>query len=195
MPPACHPGGSVKPPRRGAGVATAPFAERSPRRTEPFSSPLGPAIRKHGGLTSRARASTLPFERTIDRAQRSECGLKAPVAAPSAIAGSSWTGRLWPDPPVRRELSVYTRVRPDPVTAAFVAAIRHGTLATPPHILERLGPPLRRNEGVRGSNPRVGSPPARGLAAKPITTSASRARPFRPCRTSPSPAARTSCRP
>ena len=30
---------------------------------------------------------------------------------------------LWPDPPVRRQLSVYTRVRPDPITAAFVAAI------------------------------------------------------------------------
>jgi DNA-binding transcriptional LysR family regulator len=49
---------------------------------------------------------------------------------------------LWPDPPVRRELSVYTRVRPDPITAAFVAAIRRGTLATPPHILDRLGSPL-----------------------------------------------------
>jgi DNA-binding transcriptional LysR family regulator len=49
---------------------------------------------------------------------------------------------LWPDPPVRRELSVYTRVRPDPITAAFVAAIRRGTLATPPHMLDRLGSPL-----------------------------------------------------
>jgi hypothetical protein len=48
---------------------------------------------------------------------------------------------LWPDPPVRRELSVYTRVRPDPITAAFVTAISRGTLATPPHILDRLGSP------------------------------------------------------
>jgi DNA-binding transcriptional LysR family regulator len=48
---------------------------------------------------------------------------------------------LWPDPPVRRELSIYTRVRPDPITAAFVAAISHGTLATPPRIVQRLGTP------------------------------------------------------
>jgi DNA-binding transcriptional LysR family regulator len=45
---------------------------------------------------------------------------------------------LWPDPPVRRELSVYTRVRPDPITAAFVAAITTGALPTP----ARLNSPL-----------------------------------------------------
>jgi DNA-binding transcriptional LysR family regulator len=48
---------------------------------------------------------------------------------------------LRPDPPVRRPLSVYTRVRPDPITAAFVAAIAVETLATPPHIVSRLGQP------------------------------------------------------
>jgi DNA-binding transcriptional LysR family regulator len=42
---------------------------------------------------------------------------------------------LWPDPPVNRQLSVYTRVRPDPITAAFMAAITRDTLATPPHLL------------------------------------------------------------
>jgi DNA-binding transcriptional LysR family regulator len=46
---------------------------------------------------------------------------------------------LRPDPPVRRPLSVYTRVRPDPITAAFVAAIAVATLVTPPHITSRLG--------------------------------------------------------
>jgi hypothetical protein len=46
---------------------------------------------------------------------------------------------LRPDPPVRRPLSVYTRVRPDPITAAFVAAIAVETLVTPPHIASRLG--------------------------------------------------------
>ena len=45
---------------------------------------------------------------------------------------------LRPDPPVRRALSVYTRVRPDPITAAFVSAITVENLATPPHILQRL---------------------------------------------------------
>jgi DNA-binding transcriptional LysR family regulator len=39
-----------------------------------------------------------------------------------------------PDPPVQRMLSAYTRVRPDPITAAFVEAICHHTLATPVHI-------------------------------------------------------------
>ena len=46
---------------------------------------------------------------------------------------------LRPDPPVLRPLSVYTRVRPDPITAAFVAAIAVETLVTPPHITARLG--------------------------------------------------------
>ena len=46
---------------------------------------------------------------------------------------------LRPDPPVLRPLAVYTRVRPDPITAAFVSAISVETLVTPPHITERLG--------------------------------------------------------
>jgi hypothetical protein len=45
-----------------------------------------------------------------------------------------------PDPPVQRMLSAYTRVRPDPITAAFVQAICHDTMATPTHILSRLEP-------------------------------------------------------
>jgi DNA-binding transcriptional LysR family regulator len=47
---------------------------------------------------------------------------------------------LRPDPPVLRPLAVYTRVRPDPITAAFVSAICVETLVTPPHITRRLGP-------------------------------------------------------
>jgi DNA-binding transcriptional LysR family regulator len=43
------------------------------------------------------------------------------------------------DPAVRRPLSVYTRVRPDPITAAFVAAISVESLVTPPHITSRIG--------------------------------------------------------
>ncbi len=38
------------------------------------------------------------------------------------------------DPPVQRPLSVYTRVRPDPITAAFVAAISNEALTNPPHV-------------------------------------------------------------
>jgi DNA-binding transcriptional LysR family regulator len=46
---------------------------------------------------------------------------------------------LRPDPSVSRHLSIYTRVRPDPITQAFVTAITDTTLATPVHIRERLG--------------------------------------------------------
>jgi DNA-binding transcriptional LysR family regulator len=57
---------------------------------------------------------------------------------PANVVPPEFPGQvLWPDPPVRRELSVYTRVRPDPITAAFVAAITDGALATP----TRLSPP------------------------------------------------------
>src|SRR5580693_27240 len=45
-----------------------------------------------------------------------------------------------PDPLVQRMLSAYTRVRPDPITAAFVEAICHHTMATPTHILSLLEP-------------------------------------------------------
>jgi DNA-binding transcriptional LysR family regulator len=38
------------------------------------------------------------------------------------------------DPPVQRTLAAYTRVRPDPITAAFVEAICHHTMATPAHL-------------------------------------------------------------
>jgi DNA-binding transcriptional LysR family regulator len=48
-----------------------------------------------------------------------------------------------PDPPVRRMLSAYTRVRPDPITAAFVEAICHHTLATPTHLHSLLEPRRR----------------------------------------------------
>jgi DNA-binding transcriptional LysR family regulator len=42
---------------------------------------------------------------------------------PSNIIPQGFGLVLRPDPPVNRELCVYTRVRPDPVTAAFVTAI------------------------------------------------------------------------
>ena len=54
---------------------------------------------------------------------------------PANVVPSGFAGRLlWPDPPVNRELSVYTRVRPDPITAAFVAAVTAAMLATPPSL-------------------------------------------------------------
>ena len=45
-------------------------------------------------------------------------------------------------------LSAYTRVRPDPITAAFVQAICHHTMATPTHILEAYWSPAVRTRGA-----------------------------------------------
>ncbi len=44
------------------------------------------------------------------------------------------------EPPVERPLAVYTRVRPDPITAAFVEAIADKTFVNPSHIRRRLSP-------------------------------------------------------
>jgi DNA-binding transcriptional LysR family regulator len=58
---------------------------------------------------------------------------------PGNVVPATFDGLLLrPDPPVQRHLSVYTRVRPDPITAAFVTAITDKTLATPPHIQKAL---------------------------------------------------------
>jgi DNA-binding transcriptional LysR family regulator len=55
---------------------------------------------------------------------------------PSNIIPPGFDGLvLRPDPPVNRELCVYTRVRPDPVTAAFVAAIADQATIAPQHLL------------------------------------------------------------
>jgi len=59
---------------------------------------------------------------------------------PGNVVPATYDGLLLrPDPPVSRHLSIYTRVRPDPITEAFVSAIADSTLATPTHIQERLG--------------------------------------------------------
>src|SRR5580704_976002 len=48
---------------------------------------------------------------------------------PGNVVPAQFNGTvLYPDPPVLRMLSVYTRVRPDPITAAFVDAISQQTL-------------------------------------------------------------------
>jgi DNA-binding transcriptional LysR family regulator len=56
---------------------------------------------------------------------------------PSNIIPPGFDGLvLRPDPPVNRELCVYTRVRPDPVTAAFVTAIANQATIAPQHLLQ-----------------------------------------------------------
>jgi DNA-binding transcriptional LysR family regulator len=47
---------------------------------------------------------------------------------------------LRPDPPVNRPLCAYTRARPDPTTAEFIAVTAEKAVVTPSHILRRLGP-------------------------------------------------------
>jgi DNA-binding transcriptional LysR family regulator len=41
-------------------------------------------------------------------------------------------------PPIQRSLSVYTRVRPDPITAAFVEAVSNEALTNPPHLQQLI---------------------------------------------------------
>lgn len=43
------------------------------------------------------------------------------------------------EPPIQRPLSVYTRVRPDPITAALVEAISNEALTNPPHVQQLIG--------------------------------------------------------
>jgi DNA-binding transcriptional LysR family regulator len=60
---------------------------------------------------------------------------------PANVIPTHYEGQvLRPQPQVLRPLSVYTRVRPDPITAAFVAAIADETLVMPLHVLDRLQP-------------------------------------------------------
>jgi len=59
---------------------------------------------------------------------------------PANVIPPHYEGKLLrPEPAISRPLSVYTRVRPDPITAAFVSAIADETLVMPPHILDRIG--------------------------------------------------------
>lgn len=62
-----------------------------------------------------------------------------PTLVPGNVVPATYDGLLLrPDPPVSRHLSIYTRVRPDPITEAFVTAITDEALATPDHIQERV---------------------------------------------------------
>jgi DNA-binding transcriptional LysR family regulator len=93
------------------------------------------------GFTPRAAVRTEQAPSALNLA-RSGLGV---TLLPGNVVPSAFDGVLRrPDPPVQRLLSVYTRVRPDPITAAFVTAICHHTLATPPHLDGLLKRPLAR---------------------------------------------------
>jgi DNA-binding transcriptional LysR family regulator len=92
---------------------------------------------EHAGFKPRVSVRTEQSPSALNLA-RAGLGL---ALVPGNIVPPGFDGILLrPDPPVRRPLSVYTRVRPDPITAAFVSAIAVETLVTPPHIVDRIGP-------------------------------------------------------
>src|SRR3984957_1017232 len=92
---------------------------------------------EHAGFTPRLSVRTEQSPSALSLA-RAGVGL---ALVPGNIIPPHFDGTLLrPDPPVLRPLAVYTRVRPDPITAAFVSAISVETLVTPPHITRRLGP-------------------------------------------------------
>jgi DNA-binding transcriptional LysR family regulator len=65
-------------------------------------------------------------------------GLGLTLVPGNVIPATSDGLLLRPDPPVNRHLSVYTRVRSDPITAAFVSAVSDQTFATPEHVRTAL---------------------------------------------------------
>jgi DNA-binding transcriptional LysR family regulator len=83
------------------------------------------------GFTPRAAVRT---EQAPSALNLAEAGLGVTLL-PGNVVPAAFGGVLrCPDPQVRRPLSAYTRVRPDPITAAFLDAICNHTLATPAHL-------------------------------------------------------------
>ncbi len=67
-----------------------------------------------------------------------------PTLAPANIVPPAFDGALrWPDPPITRTLSAYTRSEPDPVTAAFLDTLAAEARPRPPHLRSaHHGPPV-----------------------------------------------------
>jgi len=122
--------------------ATVRFADLADRDWVHFTPPSGLAdvldsACDDAGFVPRAAVRTEQAPSALNLAQ---AGLGITLL-PGNVVPPAFDGVLRrPDPPVQRMLSAYTRVRPDPITAAFVEAICHHTLATPTHILSLLEP-------------------------------------------------------
>ncbi len=120
-------------PGAGAAVSTAGLADRD---WVHFTPPSGladvlDAACASAGFTPRAAVRTEQAPSALNLA-RAGLGI---TLIPGNVIPPSFDGVLGcPDPPVQRTLSAYTRVRPDPITAEFVQAICHHTLATPAHL-------------------------------------------------------------
>jgi DNA-binding transcriptional LysR family regulator len=119
----------------GAGMAVR-LADLAARDWVHFTPPSGladvlDAACAEAGFVPRAAVRTEQAPSALNLAR---AGLGVTLL-PGNVVPPAFDGVLrCPDPPVRRMLSAYTRVRPDPITAAFVEAICHHTLATPDHI-------------------------------------------------------------
>jgi DNA-binding transcriptional LysR family regulator len=93
------------------------------------------------GFTPRAAVRT---EQASSALNLAHAGLGVTLL-PGNVVPAAFGGVLRrPDPPVRRPLAAYTRVRPDPITAVFLDAISHHTLATPAHLHGLMQPPQDR---------------------------------------------------
>ncbi|MCU1644143.1 MAG: LysR family transcriptional regulator [Nocardia sp.] len=125
------------------GTATAvPLAELANHDWVHFTPPSGladvlDAACAAAGFTPRAAVRT---EQAPSALNLAHAGLGVTLL-PGNVVPASFDGTLrHPNPPVQRMLSVYTRVRPDPITAAFVDAVCHHWLATPEHLGALLRP-------------------------------------------------------
>ncbi|MGI5161192.1 LysR family transcriptional regulator [Microbispora sp. CA-102843] len=64
-----------------------------------------------------------------------------PALVPANVIPPHFDGRvLWPRPPVERVMAAYTRGRPDPLAAAFIALLRRETSLVPAHVRALLAP-------------------------------------------------------
>ena len=58
-----------------------------------------------------------------------------PALVPANLIPPGFTGHVrWPDPPVARTLTAYTRPRPDPLTTAFLDTLTEHAVVVPAHV-------------------------------------------------------------
>jgi DNA-binding transcriptional LysR family regulator len=92
------------------------------------------------GFTPHAAVRT---EQSASALNLAKAGLGITLVPGNVIPANFEGSIAEPRPPVQRPLSVYTRTRPDPITAAFIDAIAHEALADPGP-LARPAQPRRR---------------------------------------------------
>jgi DNA-binding transcriptional LysR family regulator len=130
-------------PGTGEAVSLAALADRDWVHFTPPSGLAGvlDAACAAAGFTPRAAVRT---EQAPSALNLAHAGLGVTLL-PGNVVPAAYNGVLRrPDPPVRRPLAAYTRVRPDPITAVFLDAICHHTLATPAHLHGLMQPPQDR---------------------------------------------------